>query len=123
MFAGEAASGADEVGVLSARFETLRRTLDHAQRLHAEMKAAPGWSEIESKQWERRMSGALELALEEMRDLSARVAELPARDGEQLRLKARLWLERQVPELDDDVNRLAASICRDILRADGTSSC
>ncbi len=53
-----------------------------------------------------------------MLELSDKASMHPACTPNDLKAKARIWLSRYVPDADDDVTLLAASICRDILQMD-----
>jgi hypothetical protein len=105
--------GTRGIAALATRFDELKGQLELLHALsHDLVDSRTDYRAIVSR-WESRTSAILD----EMHAVSVDVAAMRAITGEQLRAKARIWLERWVPEPQDDVGHLAASLCRDLLAA------
>jgi len=106
---GASSLNADLAGI-SASFDLIHHQLTSLDTLRAELEAKPGWSPVFEETFERYTTDLLQ----EMRALSVRSAELKARSLADLRVTARIYMERAIPDPQDDVACLAASICDDI---------
>lgn len=96
---------------LKDRFLAIRSQLQLIDTLEADLcRSGLGSTVIEATLEQRR-----DRILDEMKSISEAAARTTSRSIEELRDKAWIWLERYIPESNDDVANLAASICRDVL--------
>lgn len=95
---------------LAGVFARLKAALDELSRQDAAASNAQGAPSLDAQ-----LDAAITTVLHEMRLVSLRAAARQSRNLDDLKIKAGIWMERAVPQDDDDTCRLAHSICRDIL--------
>jgi hypothetical protein len=105
----------DAVAKLGERFDALKGQLELIQTCTAELRTTAHWTTALEDYFEAKA----DLVLADMQTLSKIVAAAPAQTLPELRHKARILLQRCVPNSTDDASELAVSLCRDILAVPG----